>query len=100
MTKSMRCLRCNGTMEFVLQEQLQLGKTGWILGDLPNLLAGALTVDIYCCKNCGKLEFFRAESEEEETYGGDRIAQRTCPKCGNVHDIDYPKCPFCKYSYD
>ena len=29
----------------------------------------------------------------------DKIAQRTCPECGEVHDIDYPKCPKCKFNY-
>jgi putative Mn2+ efflux pump MntP len=32
------------------------------------------------------------ESESEVS-----IAQKKCPKCGNLYDIDYPKCPFCKY---
>ncbi|QAT49944.1 hypothetical protein EQM14_09250 [Caproiciproducens sp. NJN-50] len=31
--------------------------------------------------------------------GGNQIAQRTCPECGKKHDIDYPKCPYCKHSY-
>lgn len=29
----------------------------------------------------------------------DKLWQRTCPKCGQNHDIDYPKCPNCKYNY-
>lgn len=29
----------------------------------------------------------------------DKLWQRTCPKCGLSHDIDYPKCPNCKYDY-
>jgi hypothetical protein len=29
----------------------------------------------------------------------DELWQRTCPKCGEKHDIDYPKCPKCKYNY-
>lgn len=29
----------------------------------------------------------------------DELWQRTCPNCGLVHDIDYPKCPKCKYDY-
>jgi len=96
----LRCVRCNEPMEFIMQEKLQLGQTGWILGDLPNLFAGALLVDIYCCKGCGKLEFFRSDiAEAEESYGGDRIAKRACPKCSAVHDIDYPKCPFCGFDY-
>lgn len=97
---AIRCLRCNGEMIFLMQENLQLGKTGWILGDLPNLLAGGLSVEIYCCKNCGKLEFFRGGiNEEDETYDGDRIGKRACPKCASIHDADYPKCPFCGFDY-
>lgn len=29
----------------------------------------------------------------------DVIQQRKCPKCEEVHDIDYPKCPKCKHDY-
>lgn len=29
----------------------------------------------------------------------DELWQRTCPKCGKSHDIDYPKCPYCKFDY-
>lgn len=32
------------------------------------------------------------ESESEVS-----IAQKKCPKCGKLYDIDYPKCPLCKY---
>lgn len=87
------CLRCNKEMRFIMREKLQLGETGWVLGDLPNLLAGAMEVDIYTCSACGKIEFFMTEPPEEE------LAQRRCPKCGKMHDFDYPKCPFCKYDY-
>ncbi len=39
--------------------------------------------------------------EKEEIYEEveDKIWQRTCPKCGKSHDIDYPKCPNCKFDY-
>ncbi len=87
------CLRCNEEMRYIGRENLQLGRTGWILGDLPNLIAGAMEVDIYACKTCGKMEFFMAEQLGEE------LPQRECPKCGKKHDFDYPKCPFCKYEY-
>ena len=52
------CLRCGTAMQFVGQHKLQLGKTSWIFGDLPNLMAGALDVSIMACPACGKLEFF------------------------------------------
>ncbi len=29
----------------------------------------------------------------------DKIWQRTCPKCGKTHDMDFPKCPNCKFDY-
>ena len=82
-------------MKYISCEEIQLGKTGWILGDLPNLLAGAIEVEIYSCPECGKIEFFQTGSRKSEN----EIPQKKCPKCGKMHDFDYPKCPFCKYNY-
>lgn len=87
------CLRCGREMNHIGRKKLQLGQTGWILGDLPNLLAGAMEVDIYSCPQCRKLEFFLANAGEEG------LPQKQCPNCGKRHDFDYPKCPFCKYDY-
>ena len=91
----MICLRCHTEMKFYSKEQLQLGKTGWVLGDLPNLVAGALLVNIYVCPSCHKLEFFAVN----ESSTDDLLPQRTCPACGTKHDFDYPKCPKCKHDY-
>ena len=83
-------------MGFVMTEHLQLGKTGWIIGDWGNLLAGAMLVDIYCCHDCGRLEFFRQDADE---FDEQPTPQRKCPNCGREHDFDYPKCPFCSHDY-
>ena len=91
----MKCLRCGEDMQYLSREKLQLGKTGWVLGDLPNLLSGALEVQIYVCPKCRKLEFFLAENEVLD----DDTPKKTCPNCGTVHDFDYPKCPNCKHEY-
>ena len=91
----MKCLRCGEDMQYLSRERLQLGKTGWVLGDLPNLLSGALEVQIYVCPKCRKLEFFLAENETLD----DETPKKTCPECGAVHDFDYPKCPKCKHEY-
>ena len=48
----MNCLRCGRQMRYIKREKLQLGQTGWVLGDLPNLFAGAMSVDIYTCPGC------------------------------------------------
>lgn len=97
MEKKIPCLRCGQEMNHVRTEKIQLGQTGWILGDLPNLLAGAMEVDIYACPECRKLEFFIATPEVIE--GEEGLPQKQCPNCGKLHDFDYPKCPFCKYNY-
>ena len=43
---NLTCLRCGETLRFLSRERIQLGKTGWFLGDLPNLLSGALETGI------------------------------------------------------
>ena len=95
MARALKCLRCCAGMQYVKTEMLQLGQTSWIFGDWPNLIAGAMEVDIYACPSCGKIEFFQAESAAEPL----QIAQRTCPVCGKVHDADYLRCPFCRHLY-
>ena len=85
-------------MKYIGTEDFQLGKTGFFLGDLPNLFAGAMRLSVYRCPSCGKVEFFSLEptESEEEEY---QIPQVQCPRCKQMHDMDYPKCPFCKYDY-
>lgn len=91
--ENLKCLRCGAAMKSAGRETIQLGQTGWLLGDLPNLLAGGLDVDIRLCPSCGKLEFFCGEEEPPA------LPQKTCPKCGKQHDFDCPKCPHCGYNY-
>ncbi len=94
--KKLACLRCGGEMGFVKTEHIQLGKIGGIIGTLDNMLAGAMLVDIYCCRDCRRLEFFRQDADE---FDEQTTPQRKCPNCGREHDFDYPKCPFCSYDY-
>ena len=75
--RTLRCLRCGGTMELLRREFLQLD------------------VDILCCSDCGKLEFFRGEWSELEDPEGSGIARMECPSCGRSYELDSPKCPFC-----
>ena len=97
MNKDLNCLRCGNRMNYIGTKEFQLGKTGFFLGDLPNLFAGAMKLSVYRCVVCGKVEFFSFEPFEEEFE--DRIAQVRCPRCKQMHDMDYPKCPFCGHDY-
>lgn len=35
--------------------------------------------------------------QKKETVAEDVLPQKVCPKCGEKHDFDYPKCPHCGY---
>ena len=94
--RKLTCLRCGGDMNYISREKFQLGQTGWVLGDLPNLFAGAMELDVYSCPRCGKVEFYQVQEAENH----DELLQKQCPQCGRMHDFDYPKCPFCKYDYN
>ena len=118
-----KCLRCDAPMKFGMQQKFQLGQTSFILGDWPNLLAGALELEVWFCPKCGKVEFFvpgssgRHEHNQEPTQtaefdfvgsvvseGIDAVSpegmpQKKCPTCGKEHDFDYPRCPYCKHDY-
>ena len=89
------CIRCGGTMGHIGQEKLQLGQYGFLLGHLDQLVSGALTVDIYCCHSCKKLEFYAVEAPQDTEEDGGSMARVPCPGCGQLHELDDPKCPHC-----
>lgn len=107
---------CGREMAFLKREKIQLGQTGFFAGDWPNIMAGALETEIYCCPRCGKIEFYRPDDIVMEPEDGedleigalppesgqqivgvsrDGVPQVWCPECGKTHDFDYPRCPFC-----
>ena len=117
--KELKCLRCGAKIEHLMQEKIQLGQTGLFLGDWPNIIAGALEVDIYGCRKCGKMEFHMPgvpapafeipEFDDEDlspeinknivSVSMDGIPQVRCPRCGKIHDFDHHHCPYCDLGY-
>ncbi len=87
------CGNCRAELNFLKREKLQLGQTGFLLGDWPNLFAGAQDLEFWVCPQCRKLEFYIPQSELEMQE--DTMAQVRCPICGVEHDLDDPKCPSC-----
>lgn len=71
----MDCLRCHSEMEHLGHESLQLGQYGFLTGHLSNLFSGALEVDIYACRHCGKLEFYRADAPQPFRAAAKRVKQ-------------------------
>lgn len=99
--RHLNCLRCGVEMEFIGREKIQLGEYGFFAGHISNLIAGAMELDVLCCPDCGKVEFFRPVLTKGEgtVYSDSSLPQKTCPGCGNKHDFDYPKCPYCGFDY-
>jgi len=58
MERTLFCLRCQSEMNHIMDEEIQLGRTGVLFGHWSNLIAGSLEVCVYGCPTCGKLEFF------------------------------------------
>jgi len=87
------CLRCNGIMK--------REKKRFRLADYAFRLLNFISVDIFICEQCGKVEFYKSGSvgdlDSEDFDASAMIAQTKCPNCGDLHDIDYPKCPKCGY---
>lgn len=118
--RTLKCLRCGGQMKFGMQQKFQMGEAGFLTGDWPHLLAGALELEVWFCPGCGKVEFFtpgsrnRTSQQDEgeafdfvgslvnesiDSIGMDGMPQKKCPTCGKEHDFDFPKCPYCKHDY-
>ena len=121
--RQLKCLRCGARMNFAMQQKFQMGEAGFLTGDWPHIMAGALELEVYFCPECGKVEFFvpgtgnlpvkQPEPVQTEEFdyvgamvnegidavGKDGMPQKKCPTCGREHDFDYPRCPYCKHDY-
>lgn len=89
------CIRCGGTMVSMGRQLLRKGNPGWHLrGDFEHESAeSSLPVEVWRCTSCQHLDFYLAE---RTTPGpGSGIAQAPCPYCGQLHELDDPKCPHC-----
>ncbi len=54
MDKELKCLRCGSPLTLVEKDRIQLGDKAI---PFSSFASGSLKVFIYCCKECGKLEF-------------------------------------------
>ncbi|GAA6393293.1 Uncharacterised protein [uncultured Clostridium sp.] len=93
--RKLKCLRCGRSMSRIKREHLFMGQIGWQWGDAHYQPSSGLDVDVYCCPDCGKLEFYRGEKDRDKRVAGQSIAQVKCSRCGGRYDLDSCKCPFC-----
>ena len=89
------CIRCGGTMVSMGEQLLRKGNPGWHWrGNLEHESGeSSLPVEMWCCTSCQHLDFYLAERSAPGPGSG--IAQARCPFCGQLHEMDDPKCPHC-----
>ena len=115
--RTLDCIRCGGTMRFLMRESFQKGDSGAWVGNLSMHFRGGFEMEVYACSDCGRLEFFLPEEDRPELVedveipegidynagiayvSREGIPQVRCPKCGYAHDFDYPACPRCEHRY-
>lgn len=90
-----KCLCCGVPLERIVCSTLQLGKTSWIFGDLPNLLSGGLDVMIMSCPQCGRIELFQPTDEDRHVTQ----SKVTCPECGKQSALGTHRCPNCGHAF-
>ncbi len=86
MDNELKCLRCGSKMIVIKDLILRIGEP-----QLTSRFPNGIQVEVHQCSNCGKLEFYN--------YTNELITEVKCPNCGEIHDRNYKKCPYCKYDY-
>ena len=54
----LNCLRCDNKMLFEGTVNFHKGFNWGLFGDLGHLFTGKKSMNVYCCPNCNKLEFY------------------------------------------
>ena len=88
----MDCPHCGAEMSSLGVNRLQLGRSSVLGGSWNNIASGSIEAEGMLCRMCGKLEFFAVRPQEFQEQD---LVQVPCPGCGELHDFDDAKCPFC-----
>lgn len=60
----MKCIRCNGQMLDYGEATFKLGEETYFFSDLNRLMSGSVTMNVFRCEACGKVEFFAFDDGE------------------------------------
>ena len=60
----LKCLRCDGQMLDYGPATFKLGEETYFFSDWNRLLTGAVTMNIFRCEKCGKVEFYAFDETE------------------------------------
>ena len=98
--KGLKCLRCGAELKLLQETSLEARNPGIFMTQ------DWVSVEIYNCPACGKLEFYQPESEMRRgeigtgfwwnwKYEPGSGPEMKCPQCGKQHPEDDAFCPGC-----
>ena len=93
--RALSCLRCGAEMEFSARKQFQLGEESPYSGIRAMMDAQSLTMEIYKCPSCGKMEFFDPSLPK---VAAPAATNWTCPECGTYNSHRVHACQGCGVS--
>ena len=67
----LKCLRCDGYMLDYGPVTFKLGEETFFFSDWNRLMSGAVTMNIFRCEKCGKVEFFSFDDTEFDNKLGE-----------------------------
>lgn len=79
------CPACGGTLEMIQEDVFLRFDTPFRFGD-------CLSMNVYQCVECRRLEFYSTDPVEQQKPDPDEMV--TCPECGEEHS-KYINCPNC-----
>lgn len=59
----LKCMRCNDNMLNYGPLTFKLGEEKYFFSDINRLMSGSVTMNVYRCSTCGKVEFFVPDEE-------------------------------------
>ena len=68
---ALKCLRCDGQMLDYGPMTFKLGEETIFFSDWNRLMSGAVTMNIFRCEKCGKVEFFSFDGTEFDNKLGE-----------------------------
>ena len=81
-----RCVACKGKL-------IRISKNVYLQFDNPfRLIQDGLSMDVYECEECHRLDFYNCSPETSVVEQCDNIV--ICPQCGNNHS-EFINCPQC-----
>jgi len=64
----LKCLRCDGRMLDYGPVTFKMGEETYFFSDLNRLITGSVTMNLYRCEKCGKVEFFAPDNIEFDKF--------------------------------